>query len=235
MFSAVRQLIDSPAKTTKDINRLLASNGKPITIRRNMKFRETVTSFPAITFYKPSRLGTDVAVPASSYAYRDVELRCVVNTGINYPAADLPNLRKTLFYRKLGLVPTPGDLFDLVPWTWLGDWFLGASEYLHLCDTISRDKSLINYGFMTYVSHTTVNASWRNNGTNNGSIQLNPGGGTDTSYKTFYPRSAVFSAKYQLRTDLSNLAGVKSYSGKGLTPYQGSILGALISQFIKTK
>jgi hypothetical protein len=233
MVSAVRQLARRPEFVTKDINNLLKRNGKPTTLRRTVKFREDVTSFPAITLYRPTRLSVDPTIPTSVKAWRDVEIRCVVNTGINFPAADLPKLRKQLFESKLGLAPTPGDLYDLIPWTWLADWFFGASEYLHLCDTISRDKSLINYGFMTYVSHTTVNAAAQNFGVNVSSVQFNPGGGIDTSTKVTYPRSSVFKSKYQLRLDIGNLAGVSLYSGKGLTPYQGSILGALFSQFVR--
>lgn len=234
-ISAVRQLASRPQLAAKDINNLLKRNGKPATLRRTMKFREEVTSYPAITLYKPSRLTADANIPVSRIAYRDVELRCVVNTGINYPSADLPKLRKTLFESKLGFDLTPTALYDLVPWTWLIDWFTGASDYVALCDTISRDSSLINYGFMTYVSRTTVKASWTNYCVDVGSFQLNPGGGTDYSHKVTYGRHAMFTSKYQLRVDLSNLAGVKNYSGKGLTPYQGSILGALFSQYVKHK
>lgn len=235
MIRAYEQLAKSPERIAKDINRLIEANGKNVTLRSSFKYSEPVTTFPSITFYKTLRALNNASIPASSVGIRNIELRCSVNSGLNLPRIDLPSLRKNLFDEKIGATPTPGDLYDLLPWTWLLDWVFGASDYIHLMDSVNGQRNLFNYGLITYVSHTEVTASWQNYWDNSSRSQIFPPGGQPAVItRSFLNRKASFTAKYQLRKDVSAFAGMADYSGKGATPYQQSILGALFSKFAKT-
>lgn len=233
MVSAVNQLAYSPEKAAKEINRLINLNGKNATLRTRIQYREPVTSFPSITFFKFGRTTYPSSVPTVE-AYREVEIRCSVNSGINFPKADIPKLRKDLWNSKLGIVPTPGDLYDLVPWTWMVDWATGAGEYIHLMDSVSSSKSLINYGLISYISKTKVTATLSSyvDSYARSDIESPPSGPTITTRK-WVTQKAEFSSKFHLRKDLSAFAGVSTYSGKGASPYQVSILTALFSKFGK--
>lgn len=231
MVSAVDQLAHSPERAAKEINRLIRLNGKNATLRTRLQYREPVTSFPNISFVRFGRPTYPTIVPTIE-AYRDVEIRCSVNSGINFPTADIPKLRKDLWYSKLGIVPTPGDLYDLVPWTWLVDWATGASEYIHLMDSVSSSKSLINYGLVSYISKTTVTATLQCYVDSYARTDIETTGPTTVS-RLYTIQKAQFLSKFHLRKDLSAFAGVSTYSGKGASPYQVSILSALFSKFGK--
>jgi len=234
MVSAYEKLAKSPERVGKEINLLIAANGKNVTLRSSFRYSEPVTTFPSITFYKTLRALNDVLVPAKSVGIRNVEVRCVVNSGLNLPRIDLPSLRKNLFNEKMGATPTPGDIYELLPWTWLIDWVFGAGDYISLMDAVNGQRNLFNYGLITYVSHTQVNASWQNYWDNSSRTQIFPPGGQPSVIsRTYLNRSAKFEAKYQLRKDVAAFAGMADYSGEGATPYQKSILGALFSKYAK--
>ncbi len=235
MVSAYDQYAKSPERISKDINRLIELNGKNASLRSGLHYSEPVATTPTITFYKNLRALNDVLKPASKQAIRDVELRCVINSGINLPRVDLPTLRKTLYAEKLGAYPTPSDMYDLLPWSWLFDWFFGASDYLHVMDAVNGQRNLFNYGLISYVSHTKVIGTWQNYYDNSTSTLIYPPGGQPPIVtRAFLNREATFLAKYQLRKDISAFAGMADYSGKGTNPYQKSILAALFSQFART-
>jgi hypothetical protein len=234
MIQAYTDLANSPARVTKDINRLIAANGKNVTLRSQIHFSEPMTSTPTISWYKTLHTLNEAAIPASSVGIRQVVLRCSVNSGLNLPKVDLPSLRKNLFNEKMGATPTPGDLYDLIPWSWLVDWFFGASDYIHIMDAVNGQRNLFNYGLMTYRSDLSVDARWNNYWFNfRKSLIVPPGGQSGVNTRIDLRRSARFSAKYQLRKDIAAFAGMSDYSGKGVSSYQASVLAALFSQFSK--
>jgi hypothetical protein len=234
MIEAFTDLAKSPERVTKDINRLIDANGKNVTLRSKFHYSEPMTSTPTIVWYKTLRTLVDASIPASTTGIRRVEVRCSVNSGLNLPKVDLPTLRKNLFNEKMGATPTPGDLYDIIPWSWLIDWVFGASDYLHLMDEVNGQRNLLNYGLITYESHMRVDARYNNHWFNfHKFLIVPPGGQAGVNTRIDLHRSAQFNAKYVLRKDVMAFAGLKDYSGIGTSNYQKSILAALFSQFSK--
>jgi len=232
MVEAFTKLASAPERVTKDINRLIDANGQNVTLRSKFKFSEPMTSLPTITFDKVLHTSIEAGVPPSFVGTRDVEVRCSVNSGLNLPKVDLPSLRKNLFNEKMGAVPTPGDVYDILPWTWLIDWVFGASDYLHLMDAVNGQRNMVNYGLITYESHMRVDGRWRNWWPNFHRVNMIPPNGIPAqSVRIDQNRSNSFHAKYVLRKNVMAFAGLSDYSGVGSTPYQRSILAALFSQF----
>jgi hypothetical protein len=234
MIEAFTDLAKSPERVTKDINRLIDANGKNVTLRSKFHYDEPMASTPTISWYKTLRTLVDASIPASTTGIRRVEVRCSVNSGLNLPKVDLPTLRKNLFNEKMGATPTPGDLYDIIPWSWLIDWVFGASDYLHLMDEVNGQRNLLNYGLITYESHMRVDARYNNHWFNfHKFLIVPPGGQAGVNTRIDLHRSAQFNAKYVLRKDVMAFAGLKDYSGIGTSNYQKSILAALFSQFSK--
>jgi hypothetical protein len=229
MVQALDTLVKKPTAIAKEVNNLLARNGKSTTL--SFQFHNpgiSMPSPPAITLYPPVTL--DHGLP-ESVSHGSETIRCVVNSTIAFPATDIPALRTKLWLAKIGLDPTPGDLYDLIPWSWLFDWFAGLGEYIHLLDAINGDDFLINWGFMSYKYVGDVTAQMQISGTGVASTQFVPGSTTSFSTKSSWTIGARYSVKYEYRLSLDKLANVKTYSGKGLSLYQASILAALSSKF----
>ena len=233
MYQAVVKLVNSPAEATKDVNNVIKRNGKFTTLSSGFSYEEGVTStVPNVTMYQPIYWNVDPALPSDKTVSRKVKLRCVVNSGVNFPTVDLPRLRQKVFLEKIGLIPTPGDLYDLIPFTWLIDWFVGLGDYIHLMEMVNQDRALINWGFMTYSSVLHVRSSIHLYADTTYSTDFIPPNVWDvTTQRVRWTPTAELEAKYILRTSLSTLASVKTYSGKNLSASQYSILGALFSHF----
>lgn len=225
---AVVQFLPSPARATQEVNFLISRIGLDTSRRTKKTWTENGTSFPIMTSVD---FMIDETVESSSTTYtgsRQCELRLVANFNIRFPKLDPPRLRNELMQRKLGVLPTPGDLYNLVPWTWVADWFAGLGDYITLMGSIANDRSLINYGFITYkeVGHTTAN----NRGLFTTSVLRNIDGvHADHTHVERFLHSGRFQYTYQLRRSIPSLAAVNQYWDSDLNPNQTAIIGALLS------
>lgn len=227
LYSDITSLLSSPEKIAKQINFLLSRSGKNTTYRSKRLFTSRVSNVSGFEIYKaggdagPNTVSTDLE--------RQTELRMVINAIFDFPPVDLPSFKQKLFYNKLGAFVTPTDLYNLVPWTWLIDWFTGFGNYVEIMDTVNRDPTTINYGFLTCSTRgkliTTYNTSERT------SYQFPDG--SQSAYSTLrkYTYTPILEYHCENRRDMATLFDVASIStGKGLTSYQQSILGALLRQ-----
>jgi hypothetical protein len=232
MVQAVQQLANSPQQIAKDVNTLIDANGSFVTLSSGMTLpQEQWTSPPTITTYVPTGCLSDPASPPSQTGTRNVRLRCVVNSGVRLPPLDVPKLRKRLFVEKLGLIPRPSDIYNLIPWSWLVDWVQGVSSYLRLVEEVQLDETLINWGLLTYISVLETTATRNCYNTAIEAKHWSSGIHAVSNLKFTTTTSGTFRATYHLRVDVSSLAKVKTTSGKGLSTTQGTILGALLAKF----
>lgn len=221
-------LLVKPAQIAKQINFILQRNGKPTTYRTKRNF---ISGASGVAGFDYEVLGLEFDVGYSSRIVRETELRMVVNTTFDFPTVDVPELRRTLTYNKLGVYVRPIDLYNLVPWTWLVDWFTGFGNYLEVIDGYNHDPSAINWGMITAVSSSKLITDFHSTSESTEVRQVNH----DPAYYTF-PRvknnhSSICHLSYQLRKDLSTVFDVNATSDPAsLTPYQLSILGALLAQ-----
>lgn len=227
-FNAVKDMLSLPTKLSKRINYLLERQGKPTSFRSRKRFTDRISSPPTFSYSSTPRgfMGSTVGVTSS----RDIELRCVVNAVINLPRIDVPTLRQDLLEKLRGQDVTPTDLYNLVPWTWLYDWFSGLGEYISLMDALNRDPSLINFGFLTYVSKGTATTSFAEKGVNPYIYNtFTPNSSVTDDQVVWWRHTSVCNWKYSIRKDVGKLSGVKSVSNlPSLSAIQQAIVGALL-------
>lgn len=232
MVSAILQLAKTPPRVTKEVNTLIARNGSFVTLSSSMTLpEEQWTSPPSITTYAPYGTLTDFDKPPSQTATRRIKLRCVVNSGVRLPPLDVPALREKLLMEKFGLIPRPSDIYNLIPWTWLIDWFQGLSGYLRLVEEVQGDKQLINWGLLTYISELETTATRNCYQTAVQAKHWASGNHTSANLRFDTTTTGTFKALFHLRVDVSSLANVKTTSGTRLSTTQKTILGALLSKF----
>lgn len=228
MLRGVEQFLPSPHRTARQINYLISRIGRDTSFRTKRTWTEPETSLPEFT---AALLRNEAAYDGSTVkrsGVRNVELRCQANFNIRFPEVDIPRLRRQLYLRKLGAYPSASDVYNLIPWTWMADWFTGGGDYVSLMDSIANDTSLINYGFMTYREESDITASVRGRFTTNVSRTIN---GASNSYQRYQilEHEGRFKWIYHLRRSIPSLTNVRSYWDSNLNPNQTAIIGALIS------
>lgn len=230
VYQALVGLLSKPADATKEVNRLIARNGLDTTLS-STRFEESFAAYtPDLSVAKSSWEYDDPDSPSSMDGWESIKYRCVVNSNILFPKLDIPLLRTVLFLKKIGLIPTPSDLYNLVPWTWLIDWFAGLGDYLKLMQEINDNNTIINYGFMS--AH--VKASWtvqRHVKTDTYTTVGKPWEAVTSKITDSKTRTGVMNCKFILRRSIGSIASIAQYNGDGLTDSQRSILFALLSVF----
>lgn len=227
-WRGIVQFLPSPARAARDVNRLVDRIGQDTTFRTRKVWIENEASFPGLTNCDFLHDEDIVASTPKLSGVRRCELRLMVNLRVMFPHVDLPRLRAELTRDKLGVYPSASDLYNLIPWTWIVDWFGGLGDYVSLMGTISNDPSLINYGFMTYreESQTTVTAKGRFRTT----ISRNIDGDLSVhNNDTPNLHTGVFRYVYQRRTSIPSITNVKTYWDSNLNPNQAAILSSLFA------
>jgi hypothetical protein len=229
VLEAVFDMLQTPTRVAKEINYLLKRRGLATSFRSKMKFLDGMSFVPTFGYNFMANETNLVTYPPSGG--REAELRCVINAVVNFPNLDVPRLREELYSKFMGASLRPDDVYNLVPWTWLIDWFAGAGRYIDLIDTVNTDRFLINYGFLTYQSSGSVTGNMKVNVVGNYSFIM-PGssvGWSQTETQSYSPK-LVF--KHTIRKDLSSYSGMKnSTTLTGVSGSQLAILGALIAKF----
>lgn len=224
-FSDVMNLLAAPERFSKRINFLIRRNGQPTTYRRQRVIADngsTSLGFNYSTFY------TEDVFPMSHEVIREHTIKMVVNTTFEFPGVDMPNFRKSEFIRQLGVVPSPTDLYNLVPWTWLVDWFTGLGNYVEVIDSINQDRELINWGLITCVSKGSLVSTLHSQAHN---YQTHAYGGTGVTEDIKIPHNhqSTLSFLSMLRRDVSGMLNVNTTADPlTLSAYQQSILGSIL-------
>lgn len=227
-WRAVVQFLPSVSAATRRVNYLIKRIGLDTSFRTKRVWYEDETNFPtlgAASFLKNEDV---VASSPVKTGRRKCELRLMVNLKLQFPHLDIPRLRSELLRNSLGTYPSAGDLYNLIPWTWIVDWFGGLGDYITLMGTIANDPSLINYGFITYreESETTVTALGQFTTT----ISRNFDGNTTTEFvRERMNHVGIFRYVYQKRISIPSLTNVKTYWDSNLNPDQSAILGSLFA------
>jgi len=138
-----------------------------------------------------------------------------------------PELRQYLWTKLWGLDPSPEDVYNLTPWTWLVDWFSGLGDYVNAYDRINSDTSLINWGFFVYESDVRIRTDFTGAVDTQTALEgvLSP---VKTEYQT---HSSVAGYKYISRKSIGSVGGTKLASETAsLDEFQKIILGSLLLQ-----
>lgn len=230
LYKDIMSALNEPARVTNRINYLISRSGK-------------FTKFGAVSKYTDSIQGPGCTYKVSAYdseretshvCNRRFTLRASLGASFTFPGADLPRFREDVFRKMLGVNISLGDLYDLTPWTWLLDWYTGLGNYLHIIEEINSDPYLIDYGFVSCLTEGTIVTTFKytNVDTYDDKVDTSK---THIEFKKRNVHSSSIDFKSYLRVDASRVGDlVRSRSNPGsLTPYQNSILGALLWQRTK--
>lgn len=227
LYKDITDLLEFPEKHSKRMNFLIARNGKPTTFRSKRSF---TSGESGVSGFEYEAFDIEQNIVTTSRIMRESELRLVINATFDFPQISAPSFRRKEFFRRMGVIPTPTDLYNLVPWTWLLDWFSGLGNYIEVIDTINSDPTLINWGLITCETKGNLITSrysrtrCTENITFNGSTQVLE------SYKE-YRHTSNLDFECQIRKDVSKALSVRQTSDPvSLSAFQKSILGALLAQ-----
>lgn len=231
LYGDIMKSLKSPERINKDINRLIERNGKLSNFSSSFKYSKG----------RDEDLGWLFTIGSSSYleslrkssrVVDEFNMHCTLQAKFDFPPSMEILFREDLFSRKLGILPTPSDLYKLVPWSWLFDWYSGLGNYLQLIEEVAKDESLVNFAFVSCKMNTKVDVavnavvlsseSWTSN---NGSTVSHEFTRNPVTY------NAVCHCKTYVRQDASSAAPLRFAStGVNLTSFQQSIIGALLMQ-----
>jgi hypothetical protein len=227
LYRDVLDLLVKPVRASREINRLMRRSGQPTTFRSFSKVVGDVTTTPAFSYAAPWSKQTNVSDSTSHTRHH--ELRCVVNATFDFPKVNVPRFEHELFMHKLGAYPMPADMYNLIPWSWLVDWFTGLGNYVEAIDSINTDKSLINWGILTGITKGKITT------VRNYTVTDRLYGTVDhKSYNVNTPRrlahTSVLEYTLQIRKDVVSAYDVKStLEPASLSLYQQSILAAIFA------
>lgn len=235
LYNDISDLLKTPDRITKKINFLLRRANKETTVR--LKRPIPLTSRPIGSGFRYSSSPLEYPPTSDgSFIERSGELRIVMNAMFQFPDVMAPNYRETEFLRRLGVTPTPIDLYNLVPWSWLVDWFTGLNHYVEAISTVNTDKQLVNWCMITCEMKSRVVTTRNFRTRSEQSITTsNPTSGGDVFTYNSQAHTSVLEIKTIVRRDVATaLTGVRTTADSStLTNYQRSILGALLLQRAK--
>jgi hypothetical protein len=230
LYKDVMDLLALPEKSSKKSSFLIKRAGKPTTFRfkRVIPFR-SVEGVPGFD-YDTSMY--EYGVTQSNACEGEVELRMVINAVFDFPPVNDVSFKSGRLFDRIGAVPRPTDIYNLIPWTWLLDWFTGLGNYIELIDDMNRDSSLINWGMMTAVAKGKITSNYKSKVDNRSYIIEDFVGTTETISTSQNNHTSVLEYEYRIRKDLATVLDVKTTAAPNLSGYQQSILGALLAQRI---
>jgi len=223
------RLVKTPEKVAQKVNYLLERRGYPTTFRSKFETLEAIENPQGFTY---EALLDETPLSTTTLGNRKITMRCMVNANVKFPKVSTPLLREELYLRLIGATPRPVDFYNLMPWTWLFDWFAGLSDYLDVVDLINSDDSIINYGFVTYLSEGNIRTTYRGAYSSLKRVTIDGTVTLDEPVTRYITHTSTIRYKFQLRKSLGNAENVKfSWDPESFSGSQKSILGALLLQF----
>jgi hypothetical protein len=229
-YNDVMDLLLLPNKLAKKFNFYADRAGKPTTFRR--KYQEVTAESGVSGFeYDVSGLEFWSGPLLESRIVRESEVRLVINATFDFPPLNTPQFRVKEFLNRIGALPRPTDIYNLIPWTWLLDYFTGFGNYVELIDNINHDRSLINWGMISCRTHGKLITEYRSKSADVTSNTIFNVGQTITTIIRDNPHTSVWDFECQTRSDVAQILSVNTtLMPNTLSAYQKSIIGALLAQ-----
>jgi len=233
-----KSLAKLPEKVSKRFNYLLEKNSK-VTSQRFKKAYKGPSQLSQLAPWWSYRVPVQTYYDVIDEIYDfdpEGEIRCVVNGIVDFPRLAVPKFSDSTYRDMIGLNPRLVDLYNLVPWTWLGDWFSGVSKYLNLVETVALDETLVNVGFITALVSSKFRIRGKVRIWQNYQARYNRFGHLISETKldpVDIPYDTSGSMKYRTRFSIDELPSVKSVLDKQglLSEEQKLTLGALLTKF----
>lgn len=231
VWKDLNDLLVLPSKQSKRLNFLIARSGKPTTLRSKRTFVSGTAGVSGFV-YNTSEYEYPIQDPhTSSRIERTSEVRLVTNVTWDFPPINSVQFKRHNFDTLTGIEPRVTDIYNLIPWTWLVDWFTGLGNYVELIDNINHDPSLVNWGMITCSSTGSLITDIVSKSHMDREVRINNTNGVVSHFDVQNNHQSRYDFVCQTRSDISTILDVKLTSVPStLTAYQMSILGALISQ-----
>ena len=220
-------LLKLPAKLSKKYDYLIRRAGKPTTFRTKRTFLTSVGDYSPEFDYDAAP--GEYSREYSTRLERETELRLVINATFDFPPPNGITFRNREFWDRIGAIPRPTDLYNLVPWTWLVDWCTGLGNYVEQIDNIARDKALINWGMITAETHGKLTTVFKTN-LDESDVLVHEGVTTYSVKTKKLNHTSVMSYECQIRKDVAAILDVNTTAAPNLTEYQQSIIGSILAQ-----
>jgi len=229
LYKDLMDLLKTPEKLAKKTAFLIKRAGKPTTFRTKRKFVSARSEDVSGFVYDSSPYEQDIST--SHRLARETELRMVINATFDFPPPSGISFRIGGFLDSVGVIPRPTDLYNLVPWTWLLDWFTGLGNYIEVIDNINRDPSLINWGMITCQTKGKIITNYKSKAYTLTYLREDGVSGyIEREELTPQSHESIFSYECRIRKDMAQVLDVNTTAGLNLSAYQQSILGALLAQ-----
>jgi hypothetical protein len=220
-----------PEKLSKKLNFLIQRSNKQTTFR---KIQESESGESGVSGFVYDTFDHEWEQSHTSRIVRKHKTTLVVNGVFDFPPINNVQLRQRFFADQVGLIPRFIDVYNIIPWTWLIDWFTGLGNYLELIEETNHDPVLVNWGMIT--THTSgklitnlsyINATQEDFYLNN--IRVSPTAATNRTLN----HTSVLSYECRTRRNVARVPGMEVTSiPDTLTGYRASIIGALLAQRI---
>lgn len=230
LWRDLNDLLALPEKASKKVNFLMSRSGKPTTLRSKRIIPSATGT--GVSGFEYQQTADDYSLNTESRIERTSEVRLVVNRTWDFPPINSAEFKRHVFAQRTGIEPRITDVYNLIPWTWLLDWFTGLGNYIDLIETInSRDSGIINWGMISCVTtgrliteFSSQSTSWQDTFVDNTHV-------SGSEYYTKNRHTSTYEYECHTRSDVATILDVKLTSVPStLTPYQMSILGALLAQ-----
>jgi len=227
-YNDLMDLLALPEKLLKKNDFLISRAGKPTTFRVTRDFPSSETA-PLSFDYDTA--GFEYERTSTSRLERTSQVRLVINAIFDFPKANVPRFRYEHFLERTGINPRITDIYNLIPWTWLVDWFTGFGNYVELIDNINQDQNLINWGLISCRTQGRLITDFQSKTYMVDDVYETPGAHVQTLSPNINRHTSILEYECHTRTDVATILDVKRTSvPSSLTGYQQSIIGALLLQ-----
>lgn len=230
LYKDISDLLTLPEKQSKKISFLIRRSGKATTLRSK---RDILSGTAGVSGFEYDPMAGESDFGYYSRIERSSQVRLVVNCIWEFPPINSVAFNQHVYTERTGISPRITDVYNLVPWTWLIDWFTGLGNYVELIDIINHDPKLVNWGLIS----CRTNGRLITDMSSKSSLSSASGTGGPLVYDTTVVNNrhtSFYDYECQTRSDVATILDVKLTSvPSSLTAYQMSILGALIAQRTK--
>jgi hypothetical protein len=219
LLQDIRNMVQFQRNAQKKLKWLLANNGK--TVRASTTLSQASSEPTGWTGFNYGALYpvlvTQYYASEPQYTFKRWETDHVWATGrFRYWLPDGPRdiaWTRMMMARLFGLQPSPRVIYNMIPWSWLIDWFSNAGDCLSMLDAGVADRLAADYWYV--MREKAVEISYDVNGKffrPNGEVVEVTASASNRSYSKYRTKGDPF--------------GFNS-NPNGLNPMQLSILGSL--------
>lgn len=219
LLNDIRNMVAFQQKAQNKLKWLLEKDGKPT--RQSVNLLNTSTETPGWSGANYGALQpvlvTQYYAEEPTYTWKRTDTEKVWATGrFRFWLPSGPRdiaWKRRMMAELFGLYPSPRVIYNMIPWSWLVDWFTNAGDCLSMLDTGVADRLAADYWYVMHNKTGTISYDCR------GKFYQQNGSKFELS-------ASVLSTSFLKFRSVGSPFGF-NVNPNGLSPMQLSILGAL--------